>query len=436
MKLTGKMLASKQNLISKFFPAFLGYSNFKQTKIGHCQSQYLMLKSSLISPAAMGTYHILPYAQRSLDKLIQIIENEMSEIDALKLTMSNISRSEIWKATNRWEEFGDELIKLTIGGASHCLNPTHEEEITNLLQNVDASDLSSKFLPIRLFQITNKYRDEMRPRFGLLRAREFLMKDLYTFDNSTVNAMESYHQVCGAYENIFRLLDLECKKAKSSGGNIGGEYSHEYHLLADIGEDRLIESQDTGELYNADSVFENTDKVKQYNSIEIGHCFLLGTLYSKVFNATSTDDLLQMGCYGIGVTRLLAACIEQKARDDNIRFPYAIAPFKVCIIPPKQNSKEEEVGNPITQELYSSLNNSDVCKNDVIIDDRITQTIGWRNMLANSLGFPVIVMIGRAVKDEVPKVEVCFTNRDTDNLVLPVNEAVTEIINDITNNLK
>ena len=426
-------ITSGHKLLSKYLIGG-GISEFT-SHASSCKSHNLMMRSQLIAPAATGTYHFPPLGMRALEKLCKVIDEEMSRIGCLKVTMGALSSAGPWKKSGRWESFGDELMKLEVSGALHCLNPTHEEAITGMVAALGRIPLQN--LPLKLYQISSKFRNEPRPRFGLLRCREFLMKDLYTFDEDMDCAKVSYDEICSAYETIFRRLGLDFIKALSGSGNIGGEMSHEYLCPAAIGEDKVIVAED-GTAWNAE-LFNNRNsgaKHVETNAIEIGHAFLLDTVYSKPFNAKFVSKLgkpssLSMGCYGLGVSRMLATCVETHSTDEYIRWPDEITPFKVCVIPPKRGSKEHLTLKDSVSSLYDNLDNSPMFSGDVVIHDKTSQSIGKRVRDCNVLGFPIIVILGKGLLDPTPLAEVHFQNSNKITRV-PLSDIAKVIENEFT----
>lgn len=382
-----------------------------------CKSHRLMMRSQLIAPSAAGAFNYLPLGVRALQKLCDLIDREMEIIGCLKVNMSCLSSAAAWKKSGRWNVFGDELMKLMVSNTQHCLNPTHEEAITSMVASFGKASL--KNLPLRLYQISTKFRDEPRPRFGLLRCREFLMKDLYTFDTDIQTAKTSYDEVCASYKRICERLGLQYIMAKSSCGNIGGQMSHEFLVSSPIGEDTVFITDD-GLAWNAE-YSENMDydgKASELRAIEIGHTFLLGTLYSKIFNASFVTgeggpvNDLYMGCYGLGVSRILAACVESLSSDECIKWPDEICPFRVCIIPPKEGSKEHRAVSDMEINLFHELNKLDGLQGDIIIDDRTSRTIGKRVKDAELIGFPLVIVLGKGLLSEDPYAEVIIQNKN------------------------
>ncbi|CAH1775093.1 unnamed protein product [Owenia fusiformis] len=360
-------------------------------------SHRLLLYNNLIYQSHPGAFHYLPPLQKAFEKLVSIIDDQMQAIGGQKVSLSSITPAKLWKASDRWESSRSELFVLKDRhNVEYCLGPTHEEAITKLVGQLNQSP---KMLPIKLYQITKKFRDERRPANGLLRGREFEMKDLYTFDRNIKAAEETYRSVCQAYHNIFNILGLKYIKVAADTGNIGGSMSHEFHIPAPVGQDTLhvcpscnlgINSELKG---NWDEMkCEECDTTPETKSgIEIGHAFLLGTKYSSVFKAIyknryDTPELTQMGCYGIGVSRLLAAAVEVLAVEDDIRWPLAIAPYIVSIIPHKSQGVEGE-------EAYDHLQTLPGLRNQVVLDDRFERhSIPKMIFFAKRIGIPYIVV--------------------------------------------
>ncbi|XP_006824315.1 putative proline--tRNA ligase, mitochondrial [Saccoglossus kowalevskii] len=403
-------------------PAMVLPPGSKQSVLS-CKSQRLMMEHGLIRQSSPGVYHLLPLALRSLEKLIRLIDEEMHSIGGTKISMPCMTTSELWKATNRWETNGPELFKVEDRhGIQYCLGPTHEEAVTDLIAS--QGRLSHKQLPLRIYQITRKFRDEKRPRFGLLRGREFYMKDMYTFDANTENAIKTYEAVNQAYCRLFNRLQLHFVKVSADTGSIGGSMSHEYHLPADTGEDELWFCNRCGfgankELGDIDiehcSHCGTTNSLESRQGIEVGHAFYLGTKYSKVFNADYSDSnnqtrTTEMGCYGLGVTRILAAAIEVSSTDNEIRWPHLLAPYQIYIIPSKDGSKEAGA-QPIAVGLYDQIvSHLPHLKHEIILDDRNHMTIGKRMKEAKSLGYPFVIVIGKKALQPEPLFELCNVN--------------------------
>ncbi|XP_046386144.1 probable proline--tRNA ligase, mitochondrial isoform X3 [Ischnura elegans] len=304
----------------------------------------------------------------------------------------------------RWHTAGAELYKLKDRhNKDYLLSPTHEEAIAGLIASI--SPVSHHKLPIRLYQISSKFRDEKKSRFGMLRGREFLMKDLYTFDQSLSAAENTYAEVCQTYDKIFDVIGVPYVKVAADNGIMGGSLSHEYHFLANIGEDLLMFCDTCNYGANKETFKEETcpsckgRKMTERNGIEVGHTFVLGSRYSEPLEATfkgidGKTTPLQMGSYGLGMTRILAAAIETLSPYDEIRWPISLAPYTVCIITPKEGSKEESASQ-LAYKLYSELNCINSLCGDIIVDDRGSMTIGKRVLEARKSGYPFVIVIGR-----------------------------------------
>lgn len=514
-------------------------------------SHQLMLRAGFIRKVAGGVYTYLPLAWRTLRKIEQIIREEMEAKDGQELALPIVQPAELWKETGRWEVFGEEMFRLVDRhNREFCLGPTHEEIITDLVRN---EVRSYKQLPLLLYQIQNKYRDEIRPRFGLMRGREFIMKDAYSFDKDEAGLDKSYKDMYDAYTNIFNRCGLTFRPVEADGGAIGNATTHEFTVLAETGESDIVycekcdyaanaekselkpivapaeeelplekvntpgtktieavaeflntpieknikavifqnekdqvicafvrgdhEVNDvklqniTGaitlkmaeesairaiggvpgfmspiglskdsivvvdatvmEMHNAvcganeeDCHYKNANPkrdfgdvivadirliaegdpcphcgapVKMTHGIEVGQVFKLGIKYSKALGATFLDENgkekpLIMGCYGIGVSRTMAAAIEQFHDDNGIIWPASIAPFEVVIVP--INAKDE-AQMQIAEKLYVDMKNAGI---DVLLDDRKDRA-GVKFKDADLIGYPVRITVSPKLLD-------------------------------------
>ncbi|XP_055077011.1 probable proline--tRNA ligase, mitochondrial [Periophthalmus magnuspinnatus] len=383
-----------------------------------CKSQRLMQQAGLIYPSNPGCYYYLPATVRAMEKLVCLIDEEMQAVGGQKLDMPSLCSAELWRTSGRWELMGKELFRLKDRhGADFCLSPTHEEAVTALVSH--QTTLSHRQLPLLLYQITRKFRDEPKPKFGLLRGREFYMKDMYSFDVSEEAAFQTYESVCEAYRRLFSRLGLRCVKVQADTGNIGGTLSHEFQLPADIGEDKLLLCGSCSFSANVETLPSDqthcpkckTGTLAQSKGIEVGHTFYLGKKYSEMFNASFSNTqnkatVTEMGCYGLGVTRILAAAVEVLSTDDEIRWPDLLAPYQVCILPPKKGSKADEASS-IAEDLAHSLGGTlPRLKGEVVMDDRTHMTIGKRLKDAKRLGYPYVIVVGQGALEEQPKFEV------------------------------
>lgn len=339
-------------------------------------SHQLMLRAGMIRPLGAGLYQWLPLGLRVLRNVERIIRQEMDAIGCHEVLMPCMQPRELWQESGRWDTFGPELLKFKDRHAREtCLAPTHEEAITHLLRY----ELHSyKQLPVTLYQVQTKFRDEARPRAGVLRAREFIMKDAYSFHLDITCLEATYAKLYAAYTRIFTRLGLVFRAAQADTGSIGGNVSHEFHVITPAGEDKLAISTDSDfcaniELLNAkegDPSPDGKGTLTFTRGIEVGHIFQLGDLYSKKFNATVLNpsgqpSILHMGCYGIGVSRIVAAAIEQSHDEKGIIWSNTMAPFTVVLIPINLQSSLRL--RDACEKLYQSLSAHGF---SVLFDDR------------------------------------------------------------------
>ena len=333
-------------------------------------SHQLMIRAGLIRRLGSGLYSWMPMGLRVLKKVESIIRLKMDEADAIELLMPAVQPAELWEETNRWDIFGPQMLKIKDRhDRLFCFGPTHEEVITDIVRK----EINSyKQLPINFYQIQTKFRDEIRPRFGVMRAREFLMKDSYSFHSNMDCLKSTYEKMYKTYTEIFETIGLKFRAVQADNGAIGGDGSHEFHVLADSGEDELVYSEETDFAANSEVAKDHPDrdKLKTCRGIEVGHIFQLGKKYSDAMKAEFIDESgkpksLLMGCYGIGVSRIVAAAIEQGNDGKGIIFPTSIAPFEI-ILTPIGFDKSQEVKDK-TNSLYQKLLDSGF---DVLLDDR------------------------------------------------------------------
>lgn len=542
-------------------------------------SHQYMLKAGMMRKVGNGIYSFLPLAWRSIQKVEKIIREEINKTGAQEIMMPIVQPAELWQKTGRWDVFGPEMFKLKDrNDREYCLGPTHEELVTSLIQ-MDTT--SYKQLPVSVYQIQNKYRDEKRPRFGLMRSREFIMKDGYTFDADEEGLDKQYKLMYDAYSRIFTRCGLTFRPVIADSGAIGGSGSHEFEVLADSGEADIVycencdfaanieavdpltiksdihndkekeivetPGQHTIEMvcdflhapvkqsvkavvYNVDglvvlamvrgdhevnetkiqhiynainvdmasdedlkkvgltagyispiglkrtkefdilvdpTVMEMQDaccganekdkhyihvnpardfkdvrvetirqieegdacphcggKIVRCRGIEVGQVFKLGTKYSEALHATFLDNQgkshpFVMGCYGIGVTRTVAASIEQNHDVDGIIWPVAIAPYEVVIVP--ANNKSEEV-MAAAKKLYDSMEDS---RDEVVLDDR-NERAGIKFKDADLIGYPVRVTIGKKWRQS-GSVEIKI-RRSGEVVEVPLEEAKDKVL--------
>jgi len=401
-------------------------------------SHKLMLKAGLIRQVASGVYNWLPLGVKVLRKVENIVRREMENSGAQEILMPMVQPGELWKESGRWQQYGQELLIFEDRhDREFCLGPTHEEVITDLCRN---EIRSYKQLPVIFYQIQTKFRDEIRPRFGVMRSREFIMKDAYSFDLSEQQMDDSYQSMRDAYVKIFNSLGLDYIIVKADSGAIGGADSEEFHVLADSGEDLLafsdksdyainaellIESksdQDPGSLEGQDSP-DGKGKLKLKRGIEVGHIFKLGRKYSESMKLTIQSEKgnihPEMGCYGIGISRIVAAAIEQSHDDKGIIWSKEISPYTTALV--EINPKGEENLKNLCTQIYTSLKERG---HEVLWDDR-DQSAGVKFSDMELIGIPQMIIIGEKSFRE-NKVE--FKIRGEDKIVsLTPDEVLNKI---------
>ena len=401
-------------------------------------SHKLMLKAGLIRQVASGVYNWLPLGVKVLRKVENIVRREMENSGAQEILMPMVQPGELWKESGRWQQYGQELLIFEDRhDREFCLGPTHEEVITDLCRN---EIRSYKQLPVIFYQIQTKFRDEIRPRFGVMRSREFIMKDAYSFDLSEQQMDDSYQSMRDAYIRIFNSLGLDYRIVKADSGAIGGADSEEFHVLADSGEDLLafsdksdyainaellIESksdQDPGSLEGQDSP-DGKGKLKLKRGIEVGHIFKLGRKYSESMKLTIQSEKgnihPEMGCYGIGISRIVAAAIEQSHDDKGIIWSKEISPYTTALV--EINPKGEENLKNLCTQIYTSLKERG---HEVLWDDR-DQSAGVKFSDMELIGIPQMIIIGEKSFRE-NKVE--FKMRGEDKIVSLIPDEVLNII--------
>ena len=403
-------------------------------------SHILMIRSGMIKKLASGLYTWMPLGLKILRKIENIIRTEMDKIDALELLMPAVQPSELWKESGRWDKYGPELLRIQDRHEREfCFGPTHEEIITDIARK---EIKSYKQLPVTYYQIQTKFRDEIRPRFGVMRAREFLMKDAYSFHENEECLNKTYNIIFEAYKNCFDKIGFEYKVVNADNGQIGGSESHEFHVIAENGEDQLIFSDSSDYAINAelfsetpkegDDCPDGSGKIKIKRGIEVGHIFKLGKNYSESMNAmvankNNENIKMIMGCYGIGVSRIAAAAIEQSNDKNGIIWPKSIAPFELSIISIGY-TKDQKIKN-YTDSLYKRLKE---IKIDLLLDDR---DISPGNMFSDAdlIGIPNKLIIGKKLLQDGElefknrRLDKTSTIKESENSVEPSKSTLNEI---------
>ena len=394
-------------------------------------SHQLMLRAGMIRQSSAGIYSWLPLGFRVLKKIEQIIRREMDLAGCQELLMPTIQPAEIWRESGRYDDYGKEMLRITDRHDREMLyGPTNEEMITEIVRSTIKS---YKDLPKNLYHQQWKFRDEVRPRFGIMRGKEFLMKDAYSFDLNIESAISSYNKMFVAYLKIFNNMGLRAIPMQADTGPIGGDLSHEFLVLAETGESAVFCHKDILDfevpgpeidygsnlqstvdkwtsLYAATEEKIDTAKHAEIGSdlvsargIEVGHIFYFGDKYSKSMKADVTgpdgrDITLQMGSYGIGVSRLVGAIIEASHDDNGIIWPESVAPFLVGIINLRVN---DEACDLKCEEIYTDLREKGI---DVLYDNR-DESIGTKFADMDLIGLPWQIIVGpRSLKED--KIEI------------------------------
>jgi len=365
------------------------------------RSHQYLLRAGYIRQVAAGIYSYLPLAKRVLTKIENIVREELEAIGSNELLMPALHPRELWDQTGRWDVYGAELMRLTDRhDREFALGPTHEEVITTIVRD---HVRSYKKLPINVFQIQTKFRDEARPRFGLMRGREFVMKDAYTFHASEDCLEEAYQNFVQAYHHIFTRCGLNYRMVEADSGQIGGSQSAEFMALAEVGEDTIVYSTtgsyaaniEVANLAVGDPAPDGNGVVNHAKGIEVGHVFKLGTKYSEAMKANFLDEFqkekpVMMGCYGIGISRVIMAAIEQNHDDKGITWPKSIAPFAIHVVP-VDVKKEAQLS--VAEKIYSDLLAAGF---EVLLDDR-KERAGVKFSDADLIGLPIRITVGQGV---------------------------------------
>lgn len=395
---------------SKFFAPLLKETPSDASIISH----QLMLKSGMIRQVAAGIYVWLPLGLRVLQKVSDVVRYNLNSIGAQEIVMPCIQPASLWHRSGRIGS-DDDLSKETLmmkdrKGAELLFTPTAEEVVSELFDN---NVKTYKQLPMNLYQIQWKFRDEIRPRFGVMRGREFLMKDAYSFHLDKNCAIDTYNSMMRCYLNIFADLGLKVIPVRANSGSIGGDMSHEFHILANTGESKIYYEEALESYLNSDDVDleglqsfyameeEEHDtssdtisnkKILEKRGIEVGHIFYLGDKYSKAMDVSvqgrgGKPVVPVMGCYGIGISRIVAAIIEAYHDDKGIKWPKNVAPYDVMLINLKPG---DSACDSLVEKLSSML---EISGKDILIDDS-DLSIGAKFASADLIGIPVQIIVG------------------------------------------
>jgi prolyl-tRNA synthetase len=416
-------------------------------------SHQLMLRAGMIKQQAAGSYSWLPLGYKVLMKIQRIIEEEQNRAGAVELLMPTLQSADLWRESGRYDAYGKEMLRIVDRHERDMLyGPTNEEMITDIFR---AHVKSYKDLPLNLYHIQWKFRDEVRPRFGTMRSREFLMKDGYSFDIDEAAAVRAYHRVFASYLRTFYRLGVTAVPMRADTGPIGGDLSHEFLILAETGEsavfchadllEKPIPAIDTDFRGDLEPVFKDwtslyaateemvdhaafeaavpADKRLSARGIEVGHIFYFGTKYSKPMKATVSgpdgkDIEVHMGSYGIGPSRLVPAIIEAGHDENGIIWPVSVAPFEVSLLSLKVGDADTDAA---CEKLYAGLLSAGV---DTLYDDR-DQGAGGKFAAADLIGVPYQLIVGpRGLK--AGEIEIKH-RKDGARETVPIDQAVSRL---------
>ena len=404
----------------------MGLKNVKLTELDKMYpGQDILLQTGQIKQFGSGLYAYDNIVLRVEDNIEKIIKKHMDKIDAIEVEMPLLQQEELWRSSGRFDKYIKEGVMLTVktDKGNYCLAPTAEEAITKFAEN---RIVSYKQLPVSFYQIGKKFRDEIRNRGYLYRGKEFLMFDLYSFDQDEEGLNKTYDKVKKAYFDAFEELNLDLVAVAADNGTIGGTRSEEMMVISESGEDTILydgkvglntevlEKENYQEYLKKEYNITDIANLNRLKAIELGHIFALGTKYSESMNVKYIDQNNQvkpfyMGCYGIGVSRVLGVIYENNTIKQNgevvgFSLPLSVAPYYLYII--SNNDRTNEA-----LELYETLENLNI---PVIIDDT-NDSIGKKIRNAKVLGVPYIAILGNST--EVGNIELEYTKDDTKEIV-------------------
>ena len=415
-------------------------------------SHRLMLRAGMVQQSSAGIYSWLPLGKRVLDKIENIVREEQNRAGALEILMPTIQPAELWQESGRYDDYGAEMLRIVDRHERNMLyGPTNEEQITDIFR---AHVRSYKALPLNMYHIQWKFRDEVRPRFGIMRGREFLMKDAYSFDLDGDKARAAYNRMFVSYLKTFARMGLTAIPMEADTGPIGGDMSHEFIILAETGESGVFFHKDWMNInldadidYNADlqpfvdkftSLYaraddmhdaENcpvaADDLMSLRGIEIGHIFYFGTKYSETMGATVSGPdgkpvPVHMGSYGIGVSRLVGGIIEASHDDKGIIWPDAVTPFGVAIVNLKPG---DALCDGEADRLYQQFDNAGL---EPLLDDRNDRP-GAKMASMDLIGIPWQIVVGpRGIENNMVEVKRRKTGETAE---MSPDSAVTKILN-------
>ena len=382
-------------------------------------SHRLMLRAGMIQQSSAGIYSWLPLGKKVLDKIADIVREEQNRAGALEIMMPTIQPAELWQESGRYDDYGAEMLRIKDRHDRDMLyGPTNEEQVTDIFR---AHVRSYKALPLNLYHIQWKFRDEVRPRFGIMRGREFLMKDAYSFDSDAAGARAAYNRMFVSYLKTFARMGLTAIPMEADTGPIGGDMSHEFIILAETGESGVYFHKDwldadlvtqvnydedlqpvvdrftslyarADEKHDPETCPVAADELMSLRGIEVGHIFYFGEKYSAAMGASvtapdGTNRPVHMGSYGIGVSRLVGGIIEASHDDRGIIWPRAVAPFDVAVVNLKAG---DETCDSCAEDLYAKLQAAGA---DPLYDDRDDRP-GAKLAAIDLIGIPWQIVVG------------------------------------------
>ncbi len=388
-------------------------------------SHKLMLRAGLICQETSGIYSWLPLGLRTLKKIERVVREEQNKAECLEVLLPIVQTADLWKESGRYEAYGKEMLRFVDRHERELLfGPTAEEVIFDIFRRYVRS---YQDLPKCFYQIQWKFRDEIRPRFGVMRGREFLMKDAYSFDLDQASAVETYKKMMRAYLNTFKRLDMVAIPIRADTGPIGGDLSHEFHVFAETGESKIYYDKrydafksrigevgveelmslyaTTEDMHDPETCGVSPSELKETRGIEMGHIFYYGDKYSQKMNVKIMNQAGEMiyphgGCYGIGVTRLMAALIETHHDAQGIVWPQEVAPFAVALINLKTN---DDTCNRLADEVYAALQDEGI---EVLYEDS-SQSAGTKFANMDLIGIPLQIIVGpRSSKDNKLEIKI------------------------------
>ncbi len=410
-------------------------------------SHQFLVRGGFINQQGAGLYNYLPLGKIVLEKIRTIVKEELDKAGCVEVQLSFVTPVSLWEKSGRAETMGKEMLRISDRHEnSFVLSPTNEEAMVELVKN---RVNSYKDLPVNLYQINTKFRDEARPRYGLLRGREFLMKDAYSFHASKEDMVREFEMMEATYKKIFTRLGLDFRVVQADSGAIGGSGSKEFHVLADSGEDTIVVCEACDYGANIETMFEDEAEVDAYNEksyeelqsqtldekctcggklsfkkgIEVGHIFQLGDKYSEALDAKFNDEngkpkAFEMATFGIGVSRLVASVIEQNHDENGCIWTKETAPYTVNVMVSNiKNSEQSELG----ENLYSQLQDNNV---EVILDDR-KDRFGFKMKDAELIGFPYTIIIGKELVNGQVQI---YNRKTTEKTAVAVDEIMNVIM--------